>query len=159
MSTSAVSPNTRFVRIAGLVTIIVGGVMLIAGAVTWGAVSSHLTAENITVSEDAAAFGGQTVNTPWEAYAQAEIINHHALEATGGKTYAELDKEDPLRAVAINGSFLRASLFTSVVAFGVAALVMGLGLVFGLIGYTLRRLAPTAPATVVKADENLLARA
>jgi len=159
MSTSAVSPNTRFVRIAGLVTIIVGGVMLIAGAVTWGAVSSHLTAENITVSEDAAAFGGQTVNTPWEAYAQAEIINHHALEATGGKTYAELDKEDPLRAVAMNGSFLRASLFTSVVAFGVAALVMGLGLVFGLIGYTLRRLAPTAPATVVKADENLLARA
>jgi hypothetical protein len=141
MSTSAVSPNTRFVRIAGLVTIIVGGVMLIAGAVTWGAVSSHLTAENITVSEDAAAFGGQTVNTPWEAYAQAEIINHHALEATGGKTYAELDKEDPLRAVAMNGSFLRASLFTSVVAFGVAALVMGLGLVFGLIGYTLRRLA------------------
>ena len=159
MSTSAVSPNTRFVRIAGLVTIIVGGVMLIAGAVTWGAVSSHLTAENITVSEDAAAFGGQTVNTPWEAYAQAEIINHHALEATGGKTYAELDKEDPLRAVAMNGSFLRASLFTSVVAFGVAALVMGLGLVFGLIGYTLRRLAPTAPVTVVKADENLLARA
>jgi hypothetical protein len=159
MSTSAVSPNTRFVRIAGLVTIIVGGVMLIAGAVTWGAVSSHLTAENITVSEDAAAFGGQTVNTPWEAYAQAEIINHHALEATGGKTYAELDKEDPLRAVAMNGSFLRASLFTSVVAFGVAALVMGLGLVFGLIGYTLRRLAPTAPETVVKADENLLARA
>jgi len=158
MSTSAVSPNTRFVRIAGLVTIIVGGVMLIAGAVTWGAVSSHLTAENITVSEDAAAFGGQTVNTPWEAYAQAEIINHHALEATGGKTYAELDKEDPLRAVAMNGSFLRASLFTSVVAFGVAALVMGLGLVFGLIGYTLRRLAPTAPETVVTADENLLAR-
>ena len=158
MSTTAVSPNTRFVRIAGLVTIIVGGVMLIAGAVTWGAVSSHLTAENITVSEDAAAFGGQTVNTPWEAYAQAEIINHHALEATGGKTYAELDKEDPLRAVAMNGSFLRASLFTSVVAFGVAALVMGLGLVFGLIGYTLRRLAPTAPETVVTADENLLAR-
>ena len=36
---------------------------------------------------------------------------------------------------------------------------MGLGLVFGLIGYTLRRLAPTAPVTVVKADENLLARA
>ena len=137
MSTSAVSPNTRFVRIAGLVTIIVGGVMLIAGAVTWGAVSSHLTAENITVSEDAAAFGGQTVNTPWEAYAQAEIINHHALEATGGKTYAELDKEDPLRAVAMNGSFLRASLFTSVVAFGVAAMAIVLGLMQVLIGWAL----------------------
>ena len=158
MSTSAVSPNTRFVRIAGLVTIIVGGVMLIAGAVTWGAVSSHLTAENITVSEDAAAFGGQTVNTPWEAYAQAEIINHHALEATGGKTYAELDKEDPLRAVAMNGSFLRASLFTSVVAFGVAALVVGVGLVFGLIGFALRKVAPAAEVVAPAVDENLVAR-
>ena len=115
---------------------------IIAGGVTWGAVSTHLAAENITVADDAAAFGGQTVDTPWEAYAQAEIINHHALEATGGKTYAELDKEDPLRAVAMNGSFLRASLFTSVVAFGVAALVVGVGVVFGMIGFALRRLAP-----------------
>src|SRR3954453_9342473 len=159
MSTSAVSPNTRFVRIAGLVTIIVGGLMLVAGAITWGSVASHLTAENITVSEDAAAFGGQTVNTPWEAYAQAQIINHHALEATGGKTYAELDKEDPLRAVAMNGSFLRASLFTSVVAFGVAALVMGIGVVFGLIGFALRRVAPVGGEVAAPADENLLARA
>ena len=143
MSTDT-AKNNRFVRISGLLAIIAGAVMVIAGAVTWGAVSSHLTAENITVSEDAAAFGGQTVNTPWEAYAQAEIINHHALEATGGKTYAELDKEDPLRAVAMNGSFLRASLFTSVVAFGVAALVMGVGVVFGLIGFALRTVAPAA---------------
>ena len=42
----------------------------------------------------------------------------------------------------MNGSFLRASLFTSVVAFGVAALVMGIGVVFGIIGFALRRIAP-----------------
>ncbi|WP_456823297.1 aromatic ring-opening dioxygenase LigA [Cellulomonas sp. P5_E12] len=157
MSTDT-AKNSRFVRISGLVAIVAGAVMVIAGAVTWGAVASHLTAENITVSEDAAAFGGQTVNTPWEAYAQAEIINHHALEATGGKTYAELDKEDPLRAVAMNGSFLRASLFTSVVAFGVAALVVGVGLVFGLIGFALRKVAPAAEVVAPAVDENLVAR-
>ena len=39
----------------------------------------------------------------------------------------------------MNGSFLRASLFTSVVAFGVAALVMGLGVVFGMVGYAITR--------------------
>ncbi len=159
MSTNVVAKNSRFVQISGLLAIIAGAVFLVAGAVTWGAVSTHLSAENITVSEDAAAFGGQTVNTPWEAYAQAEIINHHALEATGGKTYAELDKEDPLRAVAMNGSFLRASLFTSVVAFGVAALVMGIGLVFGLIGFALRRLAPTAAVVegpAAREDANLV---
>ena len=32
---------------------ILGGVFLVAGAVTWGAVSSNLKAENITVAEDA----------------------------------------------------------------------------------------------------------
>ena len=58
----------------------------------------------------------------------------HALEATGGKTYAELDREDPLRAVAQSASFLRASLFTSVVAFGVAAFAMGMGVLSILIG-------------------------
>jgi hypothetical protein len=158
MSINSVAPNTRFVRVSGLLAIIAGAVFIIAGGVTWGAVSSHLSAENITVSEDAAAFGGQTVNTPWEAYAQAEIINHHALKATGGKTYAELEQDDPLRAVAMNGSFLRASLFTSVVAFGVAALVMGIGVVFGLIGFALRRVAPAAPAVVVAPHEDVVAR-
>jgi hypothetical protein len=158
MSTTAAVPNNRFVRISGLLAIIAGAVFLSAGGVTWASVSSHLAAENITVSEDAAAFGGQTVDTPWEAFAQADIINHHALDATGGKTYAELDKEDPLRAVAMNGSFLRASLFTSVVAFGVAALVMGIGVVFGIIGFALRSLAPTAAAAPAPADANVLTR-
>jgi len=158
MSTLPAAPNSRFVRISGLLAIIAGAVFIIAGGVTWSAVSSNLAAENITVSDDAAAFGGQTVDTPWEAYAQADIINHHALDATGGKTYAELEKEDPLRAVAMNASFLRASLFTSVVAFGVAALVVGIGVVFGMLGLALRRLAPTAVTAPAPADENLLAR-
>jgi hypothetical protein len=41
----------------------------------------------------------------------------------------------------MNGSFLRASLFTSVVAFGVSALVVGVGLMFILLGITLRSMA------------------
>jgi len=64
---------------------------------------------------------------PLEAFVQADVINTHALKATGGKTYAQLDKEDPLRATAMNGSFLRSSLFTSVIAFGVALFAIGVG--------------------------------
>ncbi|MGA1592011.1 MAG: hypothetical protein ACO36N_01455 [Candidatus Nanopelagicales bacterium] len=45
-----------------------------------------------------------------------------------------MDREDPLRAVAMNGSFLGASLFTSVVSFGVSAFVAGVGLPFVLMG-------------------------
>ena len=59
----------------------------------------------------------------------------------GGKTYAELDREDPVRATVMNGSFLRASLFTSIVSFGIAAMAMGLGVVFVLVGAALRSLA------------------
>jgi hypothetical protein len=40
----------------------------------------------------------------------------------------------------MTGSFLRASLFTSVVAFGVSALVVGLGALFILVGFALRSL-------------------
>jgi hypothetical protein len=136
MSTSTARPTHT--RLYGLIVMILGAVFLVAGAVTWGAVSSNLKAENITVSEDADMFAGQVVDTPWEAYSQAAIINHHALEMSDGKTYAELDREDPLRPTVMNGSFLRASLFTSVVAFGVSLLVMGLGVTFGIVGWAIR---------------------
>lgn len=41
----------------------------------------------------------------------------------------------------MNASFLRASLFTSIVAYGVSALVIGLGFVLVLTGLAIRRLA------------------
>ncbi|PWD49424.1 aromatic ring-opening dioxygenase LigA [Serinibacter arcticus] len=159
----ATTTTSRAPAVIGLVSIVAGAIFLVAGAVTWGLVSSNLRAEEITVSEDAAMFGGQTVQDPFTAFAQADIINHHALAATDGKTYAELgseistlkadgaadDSEEVLalqgqRTTVMNASFLRASLFTSVVAFGVAALVMGLGVMFALVGLGLRKVAVTS---------------
>jgi hypothetical protein len=60
--------------------------------------------------------------------------SRRTLETTGGQTYAELDREDPLRQVAMNSAFLQSSLFTSVVAFGVAGMAMLMGIVFILLG-------------------------
>jgi len=137
MSSNSGSGSAKWISI---VVMIVGALMVIAGAVTYGQVSSTLADERITVSEDAC-LGGQAVSGPFAAYCEAQIIETHTLEATGGKTYAELDREDPLRDVAMNGSFLRASLFTSVVAFGVAAMAIGVGIVFILIGVALLNLA------------------
>jgi hypothetical protein len=150
MSTVAATGGSKAARVIGIISAVAGLIMIIAGGISWGSVSSHLADENITVSEDAENFAGQPVTTPWTAFAQADIINHHALEATGGKTYAELEQDDPVRTVAMNASFLRASLFTSVVAFGVAALVMGLGVLFILVGYALWALAGRKVATVVE---------
>lgn len=129
------------VKVVGILVLIAGIVMIVAGAFTWASVSSHLKAENITVSEDAASYAGKQVAGPLTAYAEAEVIQKHALEATGGKTYAELDREDPVREVAMTASFLRASLFSSVIAFGVAAMAIGLGVVNILLGWSLTRLA------------------
>ena len=121
-------------KVVAILLYVAGAILLVGGAGTWYTVSDQLAAENITVTDDASCQQGQAVNGPLEAYCMAEIINTHALESTGGKTYAELDREDPLRAVAQNASFLRASLFTSVVAFGVAFFAMGMGVLSILIG-------------------------
>ncbi|MGW6129908.1 aromatic ring-opening dioxygenase LigA [Cellulomonas sp. NPDC055163] len=148
--------STKPVRLVGLLVMIAGIVLVVAGGATWFVVRDQLVAENITISEDAAMFAGQTVDGPLDAYVQASVINKHALEASGGKTYAELDQDDPVRATVMNASFLRSSLFTSVIAFGVAALAVGLGLLFVLLGWALRALAPAAAVTtaerVVAAD-------
>ena len=117
--------------------------MAIAGVVTWVVVSTTLADQKITVADDANCASGDGVNGPISAYCQADIIDHHTQEITGGLTYAELDQEDPNRAVAMDSAFLQASLFTSVVAFGVAAMAFVLGIVLALIGFALRAPART----------------
>jgi hypothetical protein len=129
---------------------VAGALLLVGGAGTWYAVSTSLSAEQITVSggapcqlgeaahhgDDRADHGqrrrpcpaGRAVNGPLEAYCMAEIINEPALKATEGNAYAQRDREDPLRQIATNGSSGRPSLLTSVVSFGVAASAMGVGL-------------------------------
>lgn len=146
---TAPTSRTGSAPLLGLLVIIAGAIFVVAGVVTYTVVSSTLADQKITVSDDAAAFAGQHVTQPWEAYAEASVIADHAAETTGGRTYAELPRDDPNRETVMTASFLQASLFTSVVAFGVAALAAGLGVVLILIGFALRRLArePTTATT------------
>jgi hypothetical protein len=148
MSSTVTVRPPRGVRGIGMFSLVVGVILIVAGVVVWIVVSLTLQEEKIVVSDDANMFAGQEVAGPFTAFAQAEVINKHALEASGGATYAELDQDDPVRATVMNASFLRASLFTSVVAFGVCALVIGLGLMFILIGIALRRLAGGSEVSV-----------
>ena len=165
------------VKLIGLVIIIAGAIMFVAGGTTWGLVTTQLKAENITVAavtpENPGRLAGKQVAGPFTAYAQASAINHHALEAAKDRTYAQIGddakvikaklaaggmseadiKTNPevvanaaTRTSTMNGSFLRASLFTSVISFGVAALVMGLGFLFALLGFAVIKLGA---ATVV----------
>jgi hypothetical protein len=143
---TAITPTAETTTVArtsrgtlwGTLAILAGIVFALAGAGTWAAVQTNLAQEKITVAGDAPYFAGQTVDGPLTAFVQAEVINTHYLDSTGGRTYAELDRDDPLRDVAMNASFLRASLFTSVVSFGVALMAMGLGATLTLAGIGIR---------------------
>ena len=170
-------------KIVGVISFVAGLVMIVAGAVTWGVVTSQLKDERITVAADAAPVAGikvagKQVNGPITAFGQAEIIKHHAIAGADGKTYAELGalqskvkasakelgvedlnstdadvvakiEADPQlkelkgelakytaqRTTQMNGAFLRTSLFSSVITYGVAAFVMGMGLMNLLYGW------------------------
>jgi hypothetical protein len=153
MSTTTHAHTTRApartVRVLAVLVIVAGLVLAAAGVATWIVVQTQLADEQITVADDADNFAGEPVDGPLTAYSQANVIEKHALEASEGATYAELDREDPTRETVMNASFLRASLFTSVVSFGIAAMAVGLGITFVLIGWALlsvaRSLSHAAP--------------
>jgi hypothetical protein len=132
-----VVPSTGPLRVLSIIVIAAGVILVIAGIVTWIVVRDQLADENIVVSEDAPFLAGDDVNGPFTAYAEAEAINDHALEASGGLTYAELERDDPTRETVMTASFLRASLYTSVVSFGVAFFAFGVGIILILVGWAL----------------------
>jgi hypothetical protein len=120
-------------------------------------VKDELLAQNITTPEDAS-IPNVVVKDARTAQSMADIIDHHARETTKGKTYAELGRflakdgsdtndteaaltgadgkpvANPVRNVAFQASSLRTSLLTSVMAFNVANLVLGIGLMIGVLG-------------------------
>ena len=161
-----------FTMIAGLLMIIAGGTTW--ALVQSQLKDEHITVAAVT-PENPGRLAGKDVAGPFTAYAQASAIETHALEGADGKTYAQLgaeltalkaklktsgasdadiaDNSDVkaltlTRTTTMNGSFLRASLFTSVVSFGIAALVMGLGLLFILIGFALMKVASPSVVAV-----------
>lgn len=134
-ATTLTSRTRLLARWAGILAIVAGVVMIVAGGVVWGVVSSQLADQHITVSEDAAFLANAPVTGPFSALAQADAINMHATAMADGKTYAQLEKDDPIRATVMDASFLRASLFTSVVSFGVAVFAIGVGIILALLGW------------------------
>ena len=146
-SASATSRGGKSVRLIGMVMIVAGAIFAVAGVVAYVAVQQTLSDQKIVVSDDADMFAGKQVNGPFTAYSQAMVIGKHAKEIAGGKTYAELPQDDPNRDTVMTASFLQASLFTSVVAFGVAAMAVVMGILLILLGWVVRKLAPPASAT------------
>jgi hypothetical protein len=114
-----------------------GFVSVGSGMIAWMVVRSQIAAERIVIPESAPHLPGRVVEGPFSAYAEAHAIQRGALAATGGKTYGEIEEGHPSARVALDASLLRASLFTSILAFGVAALQVAFGAVLVVIGTAL----------------------
>jgi hypothetical protein len=143
-STDPTSPDAvteparrRFPLIAGLLIAVIGLAFLVGGIVGWFTVRAELEDEHITVSADADHFADEPADGPFSAYSQAQTVKKHVSEATGGKTYAELEMGDPNRDLALQGSTVRSSLMTATLSFGVSALAAGAGVVALLTGAAL----------------------
>ena len=110
--------------ILGIVFIAGGVYMIVQGQDAKDEVRDAIFRENITTAEDAS-IPNQRVDDADTAKSQAEVIEKHVAEITGGKTFAELDREDPNRAVVLNSVSLRTALNIAVMGFKVSDLVTG----------------------------------
>jgi hypothetical protein len=177
MSSPTTNRSVKFIGqlmiIAGVLMIVAGGATWFM--VTTQLKAEHITVAAVTPANPGR-FAGKPVAGPITAYAQADAINHHSLDGAGGRTYAQLgndakalqaklaagglSKEEiaknpdvvalaATRDVTMNASFLRASLFTSIVAFSVAALAIGLGVLFMLLGVALKKVSTSTVVTSV----------
>jgi hypothetical protein len=118
--------------VAGAAFLIGGPYMVYRGMDGRSQVRAELTAEHIVTPEDASRPNIAVVDGP-SAKVQAAVIKKHTLATTGGKSYSQLERTDPARTTAFQGDMLRTALLSSALAWDIANLVIGLGvLVSGL---------------------------
>ncbi len=117
----------------GLGLIGAGAFMVSQGQSAHNQVRDALSAEMIVTPADSA-LPNTPVTGAAQAKAQADVIWKHVLTQTGGKTYAQLDQADPLRATYLQSVTLRTALMESYLAFKVADLVTGVGVIVALLG-------------------------
>ena len=145
--------------VVGLAFIGGGGYTVYRGLDARDQVRDELIAQNITTPEDAS-IPNTRVDDVATARSMADIIDVHARESADGLTYAELGRfmaangdvagtsneadallddtgkpvPNGLRNSAFQASALRTSLYTSVMAFEVSNLVLGIGVLLLVLG-------------------------
>lgn len=119
--------------VLGIVLVGAGAFMVYEGRMAHNDVRDTLAGEKVVSSEDAD-IPLVPVTGPAEAKAQANAIKEHSLKITGGKTYGELDRNDPNRATALQAITLRTALMESYMAFRTSDLVSGIGAIVILLG-------------------------
>ncbi len=120
--------------VAGVALVVAGPIMVGVGLNGRSQVASQLKQEHIVTTPDSKLPNKPVVDAT-TAQAQADVIWKHMMEASGGRTYAQIHQNAPaadlkVRATLATGDSLRASLLSAVLAWNIANLVIGLGAVF-----------------------------
>lgn len=84
----------RMLAMSGILTLVLG-IGAIGGGIFGAVYTWNQAAEQSIVTPDDAVIPGVAVRGPLSMYAQANIIEHHVLESTGGLYYAEMPREVP----------------------------------------------------------------
>jgi hypothetical protein len=117
------------VKLIGAFIIIAGALVVVAAGVTLGMVSSELKAEHITVTGVAPEGLARPAAKP-----DADVFDSYAPAGLSQASSATVMPLPETPDAMTNGSFLRALFFIAAVALGVAAPVMGVGVMFAVVG-------------------------
>ena len=144
--------------VASIILILLGVGAMVAGVAGREKVQTDLAREQIVGTPDSS-IPGQKVDTGGEAKAFAAVMRKHTLEATGGQTYAQMDRfldasgkptsdeaqaatdpksgqpvENPARNIWISSTAFQTALNTAYFAESITTFVMAIGGALLLIG-------------------------
>lgn len=130
----------KLLKISSFLAITAGIIFVIGGI--WGIVFTYknVTQEKIVTPSDAS-IPEQPVRGPFTLKAQADIIRKHTLESTGGKTYAEMPREDENRSRWITATTLTTALNLGILSYAFSALFVLLGCISIWTGIVFRALS------------------
>ena len=118
----------KLLLLSSMLAIGVGIVLVLGGF--WAVLFTYnnVARENIVTTKDAS-IPETPVRGPFTLKSQADIIREHTLKSTGGKTYAEMSKEDPSRNMWVTATSLTTALHLGVITY----LFSGLIILFGCV--------------------------
>jgi hypothetical protein len=114
-----------------------GLIFLLSGII--GVVVTHKTVAREKIITPADASIPETpVRGPLTLKVQGDIIREHVLKTTGGKTYAEMSREDSNRDIWITATTLTTALGLGILAYAFSVFVASLGVLFICFGLIFR---------------------
>lgn len=131
----------KLLIVSSVLAIVTGIILVISGI--WGVYFTYknIAQEKIVTPKDAT-IPEQPVRGPFTLKSQADVIRDHVLKTTGGKTYAEMPREDSNRDLWITATTLITALNLGILTYvfsGLIFLLGGISICTGFIFYSLSR--------------------